>query len=147
MLQTPRVPKWLGGIEPAWTLLDFGSFNALRHSPSPTDRPVGLAADLTLEKVQRSAVAMNMIMLLRAAALGPGLKLTLAGNLARSLVTEMADAFKWPDFDKEQFFRHHKVINEPDFLPLYFIRNLAEIGKLLRRHKGHLRTTPAARRP
>ena len=94
MLQTPRVPKWLGGIEPAWTLLDFGSFNALRHSPSPTDRPVGLAADLTLEKVQRSAVAMNMIMLLRAAALGPGLKLTLAGNLARSLVTEMADAFK-----------------------------------------------------
>jgi hypothetical protein len=33
-LQTPRVREWLNGIEPDWTLLDFDSFNALRHEPS-----------------------------------------------------------------------------------------------------------------
>jgi hypothetical protein len=38
-------------------------------------------------------------------------------------------------------FRFHKVINEPDFLPLFFLRNLAETVKFLSRHKGHLRTT------
>lgn len=146
MLQSPRFLKWLGGIEPAWTLLDFASFNALRHAPSPTDGPIRVAADLTSEEVHRSAVSINTIMLLRAAADGPGLKLTAGGNLARSVVTEMADAFEWPDFDKELYFRFHKVINEPDFLPLFFIRNMAETGKLLRRHKGHLRATPAARR-
>lgn len=30
MLQNPSVRKWLGVIEPAWTLLDHDSFSALR---------------------------------------------------------------------------------------------------------------------
>ena len=29
MLQNPAVRNWLGGIVPAWTLLDQGSFEAL----------------------------------------------------------------------------------------------------------------------
>jgi hypothetical protein len=146
MLQNPRVQQWLGGIEPAWTLLDFASFNALHHPPSPTDGPIRLAADLTPDEIQQSAVARNAIMLLRAAAVGPGLKLTATGNLTRSVVAEMVDAFVWPEFDKAREFHFHKIVNEPDFLPLYFIRHLAEISKLLRKHKGHLRTTPAGRR-
>ncbi len=37
MLDSPDVRRWLDGVEPAWTLLDDDSFNALRHSsPSPT---------------------------------------------------------------------------------------------------------------
>jgi hypothetical protein len=37
---SPRFPenfevrRWLNGIEPAWTLLDFDSFNALHDEPS-----------------------------------------------------------------------------------------------------------------
>jgi len=57
MLQSPSVKKWLGGIEPAWTLLDYDSFVALRHPPSPGKGPIRLAADLTPEEVQQSAVA------------------------------------------------------------------------------------------
>ena len=33
MLQTPSVLTWLGGIEPAWTLLDQDSFYALGLEP------------------------------------------------------------------------------------------------------------------
>ena len=146
MLQNPDVRKWLGGIEPAWTLLEFASFNALRHPPSPTDGTIRLAADLMPEEIQQSAVATNALMLLRAAAIGPGLKLTATGNLVRSVVAEMVDAFAWPNFDKIHEYRFHKVVNEPDFLPLYFVRHVAEIGKLLRKNKGYLRTTPAGRR-
>jgi Winged helix-turn helix len=38
-------------------------------------------------------------------------------------------------------FRLHKVVNEPDFLPLFFIRHVARFAKLVRPHRGSLRTT------
>ena len=50
------------------------------------------------------------------------------------------------DFDKAGAFQLHKVINEPDFLPLYFVRHIAQMGTLLRKHKGHLKISPAGRR-
>ena len=145
MLQNPFVKKWLGGIEPAWTLLDQASFAALRRPPSPTAGPIRLASDLTPEEIQKSAVAGNAWILLRAAAAGPGLKMTATGNLSRGVVAEMCDLFTWPELDKAHAFRLHKIINEPDFLPLFFVRHVAEAGKLLRRHKGHLKVTPAGR--
>jgi hypothetical protein len=146
MLQNPSVRNWLGGIEPAWTLLDLASFNALRRPPSPTAGPIRLAADLADDEIQQSAVARNALILLRAAAEGPGLKITATGNLSRGVVAEMCDLFTWPGFDKTEAFRLHKVINEPDFLPLFFVRHVAEVGKLLRRDKGHLKVTPAGRK-
>ncbi len=146
MLQNPSVRNWLGGIEPAWTLLDQASFNALRRPPSPTAGPIRLAADLADGENQQSAVARNALLLLRAAAERPGLKVTATGNLSRGVVAEMCDLFTWPGFDKAEAFRFHKVINEPDFLPLFFVRHVVEAGKLLRRDKGYLRITPAGRR-
>jgi hypothetical protein len=145
LLQNPPVRNWLGGIEPAWTLLDLASFNALRRPPSPTAGPIRLAADLADGEIQQSAVARNALILLRAAAGGPGLKMTATGNLSRGVVAEMCDLFTWPGFDKTEAFRLHKVINEPDFLPLFFVRHVVEAGKLLRRHKGHLKITPTGR--
>jgi hypothetical protein len=146
MLQNPLVKSWLGGVEPAWTLLDDVSFAALARSPSPTVGPIRLASDLTEEEIQHSVVARNALILIRAAAVGPGLKTTAIGNLSRSVVTEMYDRFTWPGFDKASDFPFHKVINEPDFLPLFFLRHLAQAGKILRKHKGHLTLTPAGRR-
>jgi hypothetical protein len=146
MLQNPSVKRWLGDVEPAWTLLDQASFAALHEPPSPMTGPIRLAADFTQEELQRSAVARNALILLRAAAAGPGLKMTATGNLSRSVVVQMCDVFAWPDFDKTAAFQFNKVINEPDFLPLYFIRHLAQTGTLLRRHKGHLKISPAGRR-
>jgi hypothetical protein len=146
MLQNPSVRNWLGGIEPAWTLLDQASFTALHRPPSPAAGPIRLGSDLTDDEIQRSAVARNALVLLRAAAAGPGLRMTATGNLSRGVVADMCDLFTWPEFDKAHAFRLHKVVNEPDFLPLFFVRHVAEAGKLLRRHKGHLRVAPTGRR-
>jgi hypothetical protein len=145
MLQNPSVKSWLGDIEPAWTLLDQASFAALRRPPSPTAGPIRIASDLTHEELQQSAVARNAQVLLRAAAVGPGLKMTATGNLSRGVVAEMCDLFTWPDFDKANAFRLHKVINEPDFLPLFFVRHVAEAANFLRKHKGHLKIAPVGR--
>ena len=83
------------------------------------------------------------LILLRAAAADPGLKMTATGNLSRGVVADMCDRFSWPEFDKAGAFQFHKVINEPDFLPLYFVRHIAQTGTLLRKHKGHLKISPA----
>lgn len=145
-LQNDRVKAWLGGIEPAWTLLDIDSFNALAFPRSPTEGPIHMATDLSIEEINQSAIARNTIVLLQAASIEPGLQLTAAGNLSRAVVAAMLDAFTWPGFDKADVLRHNKVANEPDVLPLFFLRHLVVASKLLRRHKGYLRITPLGRK-
>jgi hypothetical protein len=146
MLQNPSVRNWLGGIEPAWTLLDQDSFAALRRAPSPKSGPIRLAPDFSPEEIGQSAVARNALVLLRSVSAGSGLKLTITGNLSRSVVAEMRDLFTWPGFDNTEVFRFHKVINEPDFLPLFFVRHIVEAAGLVRQHKGYLTITPTGRR-
>ncbi|MBM3218371.1 MAG: hypothetical protein FJZ38_06750 [Candidatus Rokubacteria bacterium] len=126
LLQNPAVRNWLGGIEPAWTLLDQTSFHALRKPPAPRDGAIRLASDLTPEEISQSAVTRNALILLHTASVGPGLKLTATGNLSRQVVAEMCELFTWPGFDKAEAFRLHKVVNEPDFLPLFLVRHLVE---------------------
>ena len=147
ILQDPSVKHWLGGIEPVWTLLNESSFAALSRPPSPVTGPIRLASDLTEVETQQSAMARNTLLLLRSAASGPGLTMTMTatGNLSRDVVAKMCDLFAWPGFDRATAFRLHKVINEPDFLPLYFVRHLAETAKLLRKHKDRLKATAAGR--
>lgn len=146
ILQNPSVKHWLGGVEPVWTLLDETSFAALSRPPSSATGPIRLAPDLTEAETQQSAIARNTLLLLRSAATDPGLKMTATGNLSRDVVARMCDLFVWPGFDRSTAFRLHKVINEPDFLPLYFVRHLAETAKLLRKHKGHLKAAALGRR-
>jgi hypothetical protein len=108
MLQNPSVRAWLGGIEPAWTLLDQDSFHALRRPPSPGDGPIRLASDLTIEETHCSAVARNALIVLQAAMEGPGLKMTATGNVSPSVVAEICDRFFWPEFDKSAAFSFQK---------------------------------------
>ena len=145
MLQNPSVNNWLGGIVPAWTLLDQDSFEALRRPPSSRASVITLARDFSPDEIGQSAVARNTLILLHAASAGSGLKLTTTGNLTRGVVAEMIDLFTWPDFDKADAFRFHRVINEPDFLPLYFVRHVVESIRLVRQYKGHLKITPVGR--
>ena len=139
MLQNPSVRSWLGGVEPAWTLLDQTSFSALQKPPSSPPGAIRLATDLSPDEIGKSAVARNTLILLHAASVGSGLQLTTTGNLSRKVVAEMLDVFSWPGFDRTEAFRLHKVINEPDFLPLFFTRHLVETGRLVRRRKDHLK--------
>ncbi len=78
-----------------------------------------------------------MILLRRSIETG-GLKLTATGNLSRAMVAEMFEIMEWPGLDKEGAFQFHKVINEPDFLPVHFVRVLLQGAKLFRTRRGTL---------
>jgi hypothetical protein len=137
-LHNPEVRLWLNGVEPAWTMLDFDSFNALRNEPSSTNQAIRLEPTLNTIALSGSVITRNALVLLRRAAETDGLKLTATGNLSRAVVYETCGMFEWPDYDKDELFRFHKIINEPDFLPLHFVRVLTQAAKLFRTHRGKL---------
>jgi hypothetical protein len=120
-LQNADVRRWLNGVEPAWTTLDFDSFNALHDEPSTSNRAIWLEPDLTATDLSVSAILRNALLLLQRAADAGGLALTATGNLSRAVVAEMIEFVEWPGLDKSELFQFHKVVNEPDFLPLHFV--------------------------
>ena len=144
-LQDPQVRKWLDGVEPAWTLLTFDSLRALRQDPSAVQTRIRIANDLNADEIARSAVTRNTFILLRQAIERGGLPLTATGNLSRALVAEMRKLIEWPGYDQANAFRLHKIINEPDFLPLHMVRLLAEVARLMRILRGNLVATPLGR--
>jgi len=145
-LQNPEVRRWLNGVEPAWTMLEFDSLNALRHEPSTNNHAIRLEPDLADAEISGSAVTANALILLRRAAESGGLKLTATGNLSRTVVEEMCGAMEWPAYNKDELVWYYKVINEPDFLPLHFVRILTQAAKLLRTHRGRLVPTRLGKR-
>src|SRR6266403_808747 len=145
-LQNPEVRRWLNGVEPAWTILEFNSLNALRDEPSASNQAIRIEPNLANAEIAGSAVTANALSLLRQAAETGGLKLTATGNLSRAVVEEMFKIIKAPDYDKAELLRFQKVINELDFLPLHFVRILAQAAKLLRTHRGRLVPTRLGKR-
>jgi hypothetical protein len=141
-LQDPQVRKWLDGVEPAWTLLTFDSLRALRQEPSAAQTAIRIANNLSADEIAKSAVARNALILLRQAIERGGLPLTATGNLSRAVVAEMRELIEWPGYDQADAFRLHKVINEPDFLPLHIVRLLSEAAKLVQIRRGKLIATP-----
>jgi hypothetical protein len=141
-VRDPQMRKWLDGVEPARTLLTFDSLRALRQEPSAVQPAIRIANDLNLDEIAASAVARNTFIVLRQAIERGGLPLTATGNLSRAVVADMCKLIEWPGYDQADAFRLHKVINEPDFLPLHVVRLLAETAKLVRIHRGKLVATP-----
>src|SRR5712671_5678652 len=115
---------------PAWTMLEFGSFNALHQEPSGSNKAIRLEPNLTETDLSGSAVTRTARIMLQRAADNGGLKLTTTGNLSRAVVGQMVEVIEWPGLDKAELFQFHKVINEPDFLPLHFVRVLLQGTKL-----------------
>ena len=115
---------------------------ALRQEPSAVQTAIRIANDLNADEIAGSAVARNTLILLRQAIERGGLPLTATGNLSRAVVAEMCKLIEWPGYDQADAFRLHKVINEPDFLPLHIVRLLAEAAKLVRTQRGKLVATP-----
>ena len=144
-VQDPQVQKWLDGVEPAWTLLTFDSLRALRQEPSAAQTAIRIANDLDDDEIASSAVTRNTFILVRQAIERSGLPLTATGNLSRAVVAEMRNLIEWPGYDQADAFRLHKVINEPDFLPLHIVRLLAQAANLVRIHRGKLVATPLGR--
>src|SRR6266436_8979241 len=117
-------------------MLEFNSLNALRHEPSGSNQAIRLQPDLADAEISGSAVTANALILLRRAAETGGLKLTATGNLTRVVVEEMLGIIKAPDYDKAELLSVQKGINEPDFLPLHFVRILAQAATLFRKYRG-----------
>jgi hypothetical protein len=136
-----QVRTWLDGVEPAWMLLTFDSLRALRQEPSASHATIRIANNVSVEEIAGSAVARNTLILLRQAIERNGLALTATGNLSRAVVAEMRELMAWPNYDRAEAFRLHKVINEPDFLPLYVVHRLAEAATLVRPQRGKLMAT------
>jgi hypothetical protein len=119
-------------------VLDFDSYNALHEEPSASNQTIRLEPGLTLADLSGSAVARTAQTLLRHEADRGGLKLTATGNLSRAVVAEMSEIIESPGVNKAEAFQFHKVINEPDFLALHFVRILAQTAKLIRRQREKL---------
>ncbi len=63
-LANPEVRRWLNGVEPAWTMLEFDSFNALHDEPSGSNHAIRLEPDLADAEISGSAVTANALLLL-----------------------------------------------------------------------------------
>src|SRR3974390_1279408 len=100
---------------------------------------------LNADEVGPSPIARNTLILLRQVLACDGLPLTATGNLSRAAVAEMRKLIEWPDYDQAEAFQFNKVINEPDFLPLHVVRQLAQASTLVRARRGKLVTTPLGR--
>ena len=135
---------WLGDLQPAWTVLERASIDALLDEPSAENPALRLAADLAADEIALSPVARNALVLLREAS-GRGLKMTPAGNLPRAAVAAMEEAMAWPGRDPADARRGGKVLNEADFRQLHFLRILAEMAGLAERERGRLRVTNLGR--
>jgi hypothetical protein len=81
-LANPEVRRWLNGVEPAWTTLDFDSFSALHDEPSAGNQAIRLEPNLTETDLSGSAVTRTARILL---------KLTTTGNLSRGVVADMIE--------------------------------------------------------
>jgi hypothetical protein len=141
-LKDVQVLKWLDGVEPAWMLLTFDSLQALRQEPSASQTAIRIANDLSADEIAGSAVARNILILLRQEIERVGLPLTATGNLSRAVVAEMGKLIEWPHYDQADAFRFNKVINEPDLMPLHVVRLLAQAATLVRAQRGKLVATP-----
>src|SRR5215472_10765152 len=141
-LQDSQIRGWLDGVEPAWTLLTFESLRALRREPSAAQTAIRIANDRSVDELAGSPVARNTLILLRQAIERGGLPLTATGNLSRAVVAEMCKLIEWPDYNQADAFRFNKVVNEPDFLPLHVVRQLAQAATLVRVQRGKLVATP-----
>ncbi len=132
-LSSPDILNWLAGVQPAWTALEFESFNRLRREPGEPEIAIRFSDAVS------SPMAQNTMRFL--SRLSEGAKLTVTGNLTRAFVAEVLDDLDWPDFDREEVFRLHKVINEPDCLPLHAMRIFSDRAGLIRVYKKQLRLT------
>ena len=78
-LNKPEVRRWLDGIEPAWTMLDFPSYTVLHHEPLLGNEAIRIEPGLTDSDLAGSAVLRTARVLLERSEQERGLKLTTTG--------------------------------------------------------------------
>lgn len=98
---------------------------------------------LTEEELQASAMCINAMKVLRYSEQHEGIQITKLGNFYRKCVEWAAEAFQWPGYEPKELYAVNKVLNEPDFPPLFLIHEVLLNNRLIRHYKGKAKLTKA----
>jgi hypothetical protein len=146
ILEDLRVRDWLGGVEPVWPLLGAANVIALQGRHVLSNGSVRIDWSLSIDDVGETVVLRHVLLMLERLAEGDGVELTATRNLNRRFVGEMLDAFDWPGYDVDMIRAVSKVVNEPDFPPLHFLRLLLLEAKYARRYGKRLKAAHRAKK-
>lgn len=100
-------------------------------------------ASLTEQELQASPMCINTMKLLRYAEQHDGIQITKLGNFYRKCVEWSAEEFQWPGYEPTELYAVNKVLNEPDFPPLFLIHEFLLNTRLIRHYKGQAKLTKA----
>lgn len=95
-----------------------------------------LNTGLSEAELLSSALAINGMKLLRYSDTHGGIRLTQRGNFFRKCVEWAADEFRWPGFGAADLYIINRVLNEPDFPPLFALHDMLVSYRLMRHLKG-----------
>jgi hypothetical protein len=104
-----------------------------------------LNAGLSEANLCSSALAINGMKLLRYSDTNGGIQLTQGGNFNRKCVEWAANEFRWPGYSSADLYAVNKVLNEPDFPPLFTLHDMLISYRLLRHLKGRAVLTKAGK--
>ena len=110
-----------------------------------SEGPIRLNQSLSLNDLSGSLVLNHARLVMGHMVAKTGVKLTTTGNFNRKFVEQMVRDFRWPGFEPEVVWRFNRVLNEPDYLPLYFLHALIDVAGLGRKHKGTFRLSRLGR--
>ncbi|MEI3807896.1 hypothetical protein V6R85_25630 [Agrobacterium sp. CCNWLW32] len=100
-------------------------------------------ASLTEQELLASPICINTMKLLRYAEQTGGIQITKLGNFYRKCVEWAAGEFQWPGYEPAELYAVNRVLNEPDFPPLFLIHEILLNTHLIRHYKGQAKLTRA----
>lgn len=114
--------------------------------PSKLGSHILLNAGLALSDLEVSPLCVNGMKLLTYAHDLGGVPLTQSmANFNRRCVEWAADEFRWPGYEPDDLYAVNKILNEPDFPPLFGLHSMFLNTRLIRHFKGKAVLTKAGR--
>ncbi len=110
-----------------------------------SEGPIRLNESLSLRDLSGCLVLNHARLVMEHMAADKGVKLTTTGNFNRAFVEQMVQDFRWPGLEPDVVWRYNKILNEPDYVPLYFLHALIDVAGLGRKYKGTFRLSRLGR--
>jgi hypothetical protein len=126
-------------VFPAASLDELATLPIMRRmmQTSELSPHILLDAGLRLSDLNVSPLCVNGMKLLAYALDVGGIPLTQSmANFNRRCVEWAADEFRWPGYESADLYALNKVLNEPDFPPLFCLHSMFLNARLIRHHKG-----------
>lgn len=118
---------------------------ALAEDPLDGSGVIRLNRSLDDEALCGSVVATRSFMMLSYAHDNDGIGLTESGALNRKFLAWAVEAFDWPGYELSEVYALNRVVDEIDYLPGWYLREVMKRRKFMRKHKDRLLVSPAGR--